>query len=84
MADCLAWLFAVTDQTISDEEDIPTDKSLIIGHDYVGIQLLDRRHNSLITGYTPPNQELFAYSGFISIAHHLCVTFLRIFLHHFM
>lgn len=42
MADCLAWLFTVTDQTISAEEDISTDKPPIIGNNYMGIQLLDR------------------------------------------
>jgi len=42
MADCLGWLFDVTDRAVADEEDISTDKSPVIGNDYIGIRLLDR------------------------------------------
>ncbi|WP_328278583.1 SGNH/GDSL hydrolase family protein [Paenibacillus chibensis] len=42
MADCLDWLFEVTDRSAPDEEDILTDKPPLIGNDYVHTRLLDR------------------------------------------
>ncbi|MFY9505760.1 MAG: cation diffusion facilitator family transporter [Caldicoprobacterales bacterium] len=43
MADCLAYLFKVTDEADISKEDIIINKSPIIGNDFRGIKLLDRR-----------------------------------------
>ncbi|PWV99528.1 lysophospholipase L1-like esterase [Paenibacillus cellulosilyticus] len=48
MADCLAHLFAETDQAHPVSEDIIIDKPPIIGNDFVGTKLLDR--NSSLEG----------------------------------
>lgn len=46
MADCLGWLFDITDRSAPDEEDIVTDKPPVIGHDFVSTRLLDRRNGA--------------------------------------
>ncbi|SEM57078.1 GDSL-like Lipase/Acylhydrolase family protein [Paenibacillus sp. cl141a] len=42
MADCLGWLFEVTDHSNVDEEDFADVLPPLIGNDFVGIKLLDR------------------------------------------
>jgi len=48
MADCLGWLFAETDRSATDLEDIDTDIQPAIGNDFVHVRLLDRANGSLI------------------------------------
>ncbi|MBT2770854.1 SGNH/GDSL hydrolase family protein [Halomonas sp. ISL-60] len=42
MADCLGWLFEVTDRSDLDKENDVIDKPPIIGNDFVDVKLLDR------------------------------------------
>lgn len=48
MADCLDWLFEVTDRSAPDEEDALTDKPPLIGNDYVQTRLLNRQNGDRI------------------------------------
>ena len=42
MADCLGYLFEVTDRSEASPEDIRIDRPPVIGNDFVGMRLLDR------------------------------------------
>ncbi|WP_224721571.1 SGNH/GDSL hydrolase family protein [Paenibacillus vietnamensis] len=42
MADCLGHLFAETDQSVENPDDIITGKAPVIGNEFVGMRLLDR------------------------------------------
>lgn len=53
MADCLAYLFAMTDQAEPAYVDIALDKPPIIGNDFVGTRLLDRSNGELIAAIVP-------------------------------
>lgn len=48
MADCLSWLFAETDRSALDHEDIVIGKPPVIGSDFVDVRLLDRSNGSSI------------------------------------
>lgn len=48
MADCLTWLFDVTDRSTLDEENASDDKAALIGNEFVGIKLLDRLNGDSI------------------------------------
>lgn len=43
MADCLAYLFSETHNALKDEEDIQLDQEPVIGNDFAGTLLLDRK-----------------------------------------
>jgi len=43
MADCLAYLFSETHNALRDEEDIQLDQEPVIGNDFAGTLLLDRK-----------------------------------------
>lgn len=45
MADCLGWLFEVTDRSEEDQEDITFVMPPVIGNDFAGVRLLDRASN---------------------------------------
>ncbi|GIO66034.1 SGNH/GDSL hydrolase family protein [Paenibacillus cookii] len=53
MADCLDWLFEVTDRSVPDAEDIATDKPPLIGRDYVHTRLLDRLNGNSVARIDP-------------------------------
>lgn len=46
MADCLGYLFAVADRAGEDQDDPEWNKPPVIGNDFAGIRLLDRRSAS--------------------------------------
>lgn len=48
MADCLSYLFSETKKSGADAEDIVIAKAPIIGNDFVYVQLLDRKTNTII------------------------------------
>jgi hypothetical protein len=48
MADCIGYLFEVTDRSEASPEDILIDRPPIIGNDFVGMRLLDRGSGSAI------------------------------------
>lgn len=43
MADCLAYLFSETHKTLMDEDDLLLDQHPVIGNDFAGTLLLDRK-----------------------------------------
>lgn len=46
MADCLGWLFEVTDLSALDQEDIVLDLPPVLGNDFANVRLLDRTSNT--------------------------------------
>ena len=53
MADCLDWLFEVTDRSFLDEEDLTDEQPPLIGNDFALTQLLDRRNGDRIACIDP-------------------------------
>ncbi|MNO34570.1 hypothetical protein D3C76_246070 [compost metagenome] len=62
MADCLAFLFSETSQSLMDDADITLDKPPVLGKDYAGTRLLDRgnRTGAVVeaVGFTGTDTEL--------------------------
>ncbi|MCE3200014.1 SGNH/GDSL hydrolase family protein [Paenibacillus sonchi] len=46
MADCLAFLFSETYKSLADREDITLDKPPVLGKDFAGTRLLDRKNHT--------------------------------------
>lgn len=67
MADCLTYLFEEVDQAPLSETDLSYPTQSVVGADFVGIKLLDRKtENQIVTikegGFTSEDQEVVKFS----------------------